>query len=574
MADLQSTVVPCGWAGLDTDSAPEAILDGLAPEHKNFLLHHEKEMRIRGPLVSHSTLAIGSNVQVTGIWNFGNKALVGLMAADATAVREPWVAPYKNASSAAPLAEPNTTMKLIDFDAMTVSNVTAAQGTTIMGRGERIGNSVYGFAYSGTTDDNTGTNGYVHQRSLLRWDGTTTAPTAVANAVDSGQDVKTHLNRLFALGGRDVPGGLSTHEFNTLYWTDPGGPVHSTAADWQDDVSGLTNKIVIDADNPNDFGVGLVKVGGTLAILKRRSLHVLSGYSSDTFTLRTFSSDIGCVDARTIVEHDDGCYFLSAEGYMYFDGSVLENVSKRISTELVSNVAQTVGTNGVDGGRAFASKLPNHYILLTIMNQTPSTGVIGSVAQSYLFHAPTRRWSRYHSLATANTIPVASGRTSEVPFLIDGTNAVRLDYLTNPDATSAANRGLDVVAGTTRRIPAKWKSAMINFSTPLYMSQIHRILVDYTFRLNSGGDNANDAWYVSLYEGTGRELQAAYQLDAMGSATTYLYRRRHVQDNFFEVSDAQLVVEWYEDGSWPAVADGRIYDCFVEYKTSRQRRAT
>lgn len=578
MSDLKSIVVPCGYAGLDTESAADTVLEGHAPEHVNFLVHHDYEMRMRGPLASHTTLTIGSNVIVTGIWGFGNKALVGLATADATAVREPWTAPFRPAT-AAQLAEPVTTMKLIDFDALTVSDVSAAQGTVIGGKGVRIGAYVYGFAYSAGTDDDidpTAGSQFVHRRALLRWDGTTSAPTAVTDAVDSGQDVAVHYNRLFALGGRDVPGGGTAHNLNSLYFTDNGGPISGTAASWQDDVSGLTNQIVIDGDNPDDFGVGLAHMNDKLAIFKRRSTHLLTGYSSDTFALSVFSSDIGCVDARSIIEHDDGCYFLSAEGYMYFDGSVLENVSGPIQSELVTATDLTVGSHGTDGGKAFAQKLPNHYILLTLANQTFSTGALGTVQKSYLFHAPTRRWSRFTSNATANTIPVAAGRSAYTPFIIDGAKAVKTEYLTLPEAAATSTRGLDVVAGTTRRIPSKWKSPIIRMATPFYMAQIHRILVDYTFRLHDGADSDQDAWYVSLQEGTGRDLvDDPYQLYAMADDSAYLYRRRNVYDDFYEVADCQLTVEWYTDGvSYPAVADARIYDCYLEYQITRQRRST
>lgn len=572
MAELKVERVPCGYQGLDTESAPEAVPDGFAPEHRNFLLHHEMEMHMRGPLTDHTTLTIGSDVIVTGIWSFGNAALVGLAATNATATREPWRAPYSPAT-AAELAEPVTTMKLVDFDAMTVSNVAAAQGTVIMGRGTRIGDKVYGFAYSGGTDDDTGAT-YVHRRSLLAWDGTTSAPAAVANAPDSGLDIITHFNRLFTLGGRDVPGGGTTHEFNTLYFSDNGGPVSALAAEWQDDVSGLTNKIVVDADNPDDFGVALGKAGDALVILKRHSVHLLTGYDQDTFTLKPYSQDVGCVDARSVVQFNDGVYFMSEEGYMFFDGSVLEPVDDMIRTEIVANVDQTVGRHGSDGSKVHAIKLPNHYILLTIVNQSFIDGSLGTVQASYLYHAPTRRWSRFDSAATANPVPVAAGNTHWTTFLIDGDHAVKADYITIPEACPSDERGFDSVASTDARITPQWKSRLIRFGTPLFMSQFHRVLVDYKFVLDDGADSDQLAWYVSAQEGTGREVLAEYQLYAMGDDTAYLYRRRNVHDEFNEVSDAQLTIEWHEDDSTPAVNDARIFDCYIEYQTTRQRRST
>lgn len=529
---------------------------------------------MRGPLADHPALNLGTDEIVTGVWSFGNKALVGLASKSATATGEYQTAPYRKVAAAAELAEPNTTMKLVDLDADTVTDVTAAQGTVIAGRGTRIGSYVYGFAYSGTTDDSTN-GGYVHRRSLLRWDGTTTAPTAVTNAPDSGQAVRGHYNRLFVLGGRDVPGALTAHEFNTLFFSDPGGPVNLLAADWQNDVSGLSNKIVVDVDNPDDFGVGLAKIGDNLAIFKRRSVHVLSGYSDTTFQLRTFTTDVGCVDARTIVEQGDGCYFLSEQGYHYFDGVQMTLVSEPILSELATVTQQTVGISGDDGGRAEATTLPNNYILLQVGAQSFTTGAV-TEGKAYLYHMPTGRWSRFSSLATANEVPTALGRTNYLPFIIDGDRLIKAQYLTVPEAVDTTERGFDSVAsgGTTGRIPALWRSALIRVGTPLYMAQLHRLLIDYTFQLDPGADNDSDGWYVSAALGNGNTVVAEYQVPTQGSPTTYLYRRRDVADAFGEATDFQLTVEWKAGDDVPALAKAVLYDCTVEWQISRQRRST
>lgn len=591
---VAQTLVPA-FGGIDTASSPSFMDKVKAPLVRNLLVDRPGVLPIRGPIVNHTELSLGTSLIPTGTWQFNNKILVGYMEQSASAKRDPWVAPYRKAAASGDLSLGNTTnMKLVDLDALTVSNVTVTDRHQVIGPGSaRIGAYVYGYGYSCNTATNPAVSengGFLFRRRLLRWDGTTTVPTIYTNAPEGSQAVLAHLNRLWVLGGRDVPGGSpSTIEQNTLYFSRPAGPTTDTAAQWTDPVSGLVNKIVVDSDDQNDFGVGLAKVDQNLVIFKRRSIHVLYGYSPTTFTLRPATMNFGCIDQRSIVETHQGVYFLSDQGYMFYDGTQFTNVSgNELSNSLLSAALTAVGDLGLDGGRAVATKLPNDYILLSICAQTTSSGAQLSTPRfSALLHTPTAAWSLFQSDVLSNPTPIALGRTSLNAWIFDANKVVKADYLTMPEQKPASTGGKDectVSAATQRaRIPAVWQSRLYSLASPLGHSQLHRLLVDYHFAVEGTADDADNGFFVSLIQGNGTPLLfdsgavSEKQLPAQGHPTTgYLFRRRHVLDIFSECADVQLRIEWKQDsgGDFPAVAKAEIYDCTVEYQPSRQKRAT
>jgi hypothetical protein len=586
MAPLRWQGIIPGYQGLDTDTAPDNLADGFAPVHENFVVHRNGLLQMRGPLVNHTALDLGSNEIVAGAWYWNNKVLVGLVAASVSATGEPWTGHYRKVSAEANLALGETTMKLVDLDALTVSNVSAGvtQANIIGGRGARLGGHTYGIAYASSAASVNENGGRLWLRKLLRWDGTTTAPTAYTNAPEGAQDIRTHLNRLFVLGGRSnhIGSSLTTIQANALYFSDnviPAAGLADAASSWQNDATGLLNIMIVDSDNANDFGVGLAKVGDNLVIFKRRSVHILYGYSSDTFQLRTVTSDIGCLDQRSIVEYEDGCYFLSDQGYMWFDGEQIVNTSENLRTSLAVAGAQTVGDAGVDGGRAVATKLANDYVLLSIQKQTFSTGaqVADSSRFCALMHTPTGRWSKFSSDATANPTPVHVSRTLSQPYLIDGTRVQKCHLLTAPEQAAEADRGYDKVGGaspSTQEIPSKWWSALYQLSTPPYYSQLHRFMFDYGFVVDGAADGAHGGWYVQLVDGTGTVLHTEYQVPSAGDPTGYLFRRRDVADSFNEAGECQVRVEWRGTGTPLALVKAEIYGGTIEFSTARQRRSS
>ena len=141
--------------------------------------------------------------------------------------------------------------------------------------------------------------------------------TTLTAAPHGGFDINGYQQRLWMLGGVDTPGGLKVHEPTTLYWTIPvatagaGVPLGSASADWKDPVTGLTNKVQMDADT-QDYGVGLATVRNGLIIFRRSSVYLLKGSTSANYTLIPISQEVGCFDPRSIVETDHGVYFMSS----------------------------------------------------------------------------------------------------------------------------------------------------------------------------------------------------------------------------------------------------------------------
>lgn len=427
--------------------------------------------------------------------------------------------------------------------------------------------------------------GTEYARRLLRWDGSPLEPYVHEHAIEGGQDVRAHLNKLFVLGGRDTPSLQAAQpdpippwwnkiEPSTLFWTIEDGPINDEYTEWQDPVEGTTNKITVDSDN-EDFGVGLAKVGQNLAILKRKSLHVLYGYSEDTFTVKTISSSIGCVDRRSIVEADEGMYFLSDRGLYFYDGSQLKNVSTSVQSVLRSAVENTVGQDGPVFGRAEVVKLDNNYLLLTICNVAEVAAAVVQSEESrlsLLYHTPSGRWSSFSSLATNSATPIDLLTTPDHASLFDGRNLATLDALTSPTRAPAADRGKDTVAATEARIPSRWRARVLELASPLRAAQLQRILMDYVFQTDAPADNQGDGWYVTVYRGDGSIAIPEFQVPAQGDPSSFLARRRITHENFTELQDAIVVVEWKADGTdVPTVLAAEIHNTVLEFQPSYKR---
>lgn len=451
-----------------------------------------------------------------------------------------------------------------DFGLSIALNYTVSNGATIESGIDYMSLTVYYTTSTTVVADSTPAKAAASRstqwaRPLLSWNGLDHEPVALTYAPTGGQDVKAHLNRLFVLGGKDVPSIQAAApnplpswwdqiEPNTLFWSVSDGPVKNTAAEWRDPVSNVTNKITIDTDN-EDFGVGLATVGQNLAIFKRNSVHALYGYSNDTFTIKTISASIGCVDRRSIVEVDDGVYFLSRAGYYFFDGSKLTNVSLGLASELAQITDDTVGLNGQSFGRATATRLPNNYILLSICNLTyDGTDLVQSVETfAALLHTPSGRWSRFTSDATSADVPFAVFRSSDYSVLFDGVNIVHVNPVTTPETQLDEHRGLDTIGTTIKRIPSRWRSRLMELAGATQKTHLERVFFNYVFK-QPGDDSQHSGWYVKVYRGDGTVAVAEFRVPNQGNlGGSYFDRRQKTVEAMPELQDATVVVEWRDD---------------------------
>lgn len=577
MARLLARNIPPAVNGLDTTSGPAAVPTGKAPVVDNFLLDQPGKMRMRGGFFGYSTWQLPDN-RVCGAWEHNGKLLLGLATTGAVA-SEPCFAPLAPSSFAVAAG-----IRLFDPANTSVSALTTISGAVDLddvpwGKGVRLGSYVYGYSYSSpsTATDDAGSNAPLRQ--LLRWDGTAAAPTKYANAPRGAQDVAVHLNRLWVLCGTDPSAPASAPvTLNTLYWTDNAGPTSDGLSFWQDDVSGLVNKIVIGDQDPNDYGVALALLNQNLVILKRRSIYVLYGTSPDTFTMRRVTSKVGCIDPRSVVESEEGIYFLSQDGYMFFDGTSFTNLSQQanVDEEISAAIALGLPSSGssVGNARAVACKLPNNHILLTINLRTASTP-FWQTEFCMLLHTTTNSWATVSSDLATEFGPSAVGYSRERAIVFVNRYPILANQLTSPRAVPESSyKHLDVLRlpggsdPALAGIPARWRSSVEFLSSPVTKAQLHRLIVESSFCI---ADSAEPGWYVSLTNSEDRALLDEFQVPSQGEDSTFYPRiARSVEDCFAETDDVQVNMEWRSGAEVIPIERAEIYGATVEYQPSRQ----
>lgn len=283
------------WRGLDVSSGPEDVLPGYSPVMVNFLPGRKGRVPIRGGMGAGSAATAITISSAPGGWTVDDTLFWATGAAGGFALSL-----YNNPTPASIVAASSVQASL-----NTVTKLSKSYAI--------IGGSAYGPALG-------------IAKGLVRFNGSTTAVTEVANSPVQAQAVANHLSRLFVLGG-SVPGTATPINPNSLYWTDPNpatGLAGGTLAVWQDDASGLTNQIVLpDGEN----WLGLLSVQRTLYVLSTNSLYQLTGTTPSTFTLSRIA-DVGLAgDGHAYCAADTGFYFVANDGLRYWDGAQMDNVS-------------------------------------------------------------------------------------------------------------------------------------------------------------------------------------------------------------------------------------------------------
>lgn len=527
MAELQTQRIKPAFEGWNTEAAPDYVTDVQAPLVQNLLCRPGK-LVMRGPITS-SLNVVAADSSMWGQMVRGNEALLYL----------------KNTSTLVEGAYH------VNIDTAVVTSL----GAMTLAAGKRWVN------YDNTI--------YLDAGRFRRWTGGAVLPTdyAVGNAPHNASDIAVHAERVFSGGGYLGPSTPSGTR--NLYYSVPGGPTTATLADWQDPVSGLTNLIVVGRDEDDPI-VALASVGSNLAILKRRSLWLLTGTGSTTFAARQFSADLGCIDAHSVVSRGDGCYFLSDSGYFYWDGAQLEDVSRSVSTSLTNAVDDVYGlqTNAwstdriVAGINTQAVVIEPDVILLSIGTDTTP----GQFCAMYDYKR--QAWSQFSSDSLFRDAPSSFVAFKSKRAAWDGKN---LAYLNNVSLPAPTTTGIDTVNAVSTAIPVKWHSRLARLASPANAAQLHRLLLDYKFQLAAGADDSANGWFVTLVGGDGTTLLTEFQVPAQGSTTAYLYRRRSTKDVFNEAVDAQLRVEWR--GSGTSLLSAELYDATLEFQSGRQRAA-
>jgi hypothetical protein len=217
----------------------------------------------------------------------------------------------------------------------------------------QINNTAFGFNWQ--LSNNTGANQNMLQFAsdaqaftvvvYYQTGGTNTAPVAQTGYPTGAVDITQYQSRIWLACGCDVPASGTHHEPTTIFWTNPvtsTNPLLNTAADFQytDPVSGITstNKVVID-NNGSDPVMGFGRITGAMIIFRRSSVYVLKGTTTANYQITKVSGDIGCLDPRSIVESDEGVYFMSLQGLMLTNGSRITAVSTGVAQALQTALA-------------------------------------------------------------------------------------------------------------------------------------------------------------------------------------------------------------------------------------------
>lgn len=488
--------------GLNTSASANYIPPRQSRRVEN-LLPGQGRLYLRGPITRKLTL--GAIDPTPDIWTSGNKVLIKTVAQH----------------------------RVVDAAAGTVTTVSPAR-VQESSRHARVGDFVYGAV--------TPTAGAI--RDLGMWNPAAGTVVTSANAPVDFIDLKQYASRLFVLGG-SVPGTTPIQQFN-LYWSDTGGPSAGTLAQWQDDVSGLTNIITY---AQLDAPVALARCGRSLAILMRHSIYVLTGDGASSFALRLAVSGVGCLDSLSVVESADGCYFLTDSGYVYFDGSGV----RPISTDIL-------GPNGLLEGLPSnnyrASLVADNYLLVSKCDKSTLVGT------SYLYSMANSAWTTLTSFlmpAVSVWMPV---KLSDYDLAFDGSDLYDISLITRPEAATIPGRDTDGVSAT-QAIRVQFYSRIARLSGPSNKSQLQRALIDYALTVPTGTYLAA----VELYDANGIQIT---QLSSLPSKPSGVTLQRYQEDTFVEADAVSIHVSTPSSSSVYA-SNFELYDMWIEFLSAQLR---
>lgn len=383
-------------------------------------------------------------------------------------------------------------------------------------------------------------------------------------------------------GANKIEAATAGFEPNTLWFSDAGGPVGNEKKYWQDDVSGLINRIIVGDDDQRDFGVGLGVVGGTLIIFKRKSIWALYGTSPESFQVRNLTYEYGCIDPHSILESHYGVYFASQRGLMYYNGESFTQVDEDINNVTLPLMEEVAGSQkqqeeGNGFGRICVEDIGNGYLMMTIAKQARAG--LGTIMNSFcgIMNYETHNWAEVtggEGAFLGAGVPLFVTKVLNQPVIFDGARFTDIIELTNPDNPNHAN--IDKANGKSTAIPAKVVTDRIMLSSPGYVSQLHRLMQDYTWPVAEndtiGGEKLG--WWFTMKNSDGTVVQEPVQFPGHGWAglTKYLRGRRWENDDFNEVTDATIEIEWKNNGTDEPFGP-ELYDATLEFSITRQRRS-
>lgn len=564
-SELRTQIVAAPTGGYDSETADMLVPSNKARDLLNMLPGRNGKVVMRGGVGGHFApdVILGSdtyNATVSGFWVFNDYILVSFLSGGVNYWRA------------------------IDIENMaTLGVAVSAAATAMTGYRPTMGsvrafNYVYGLAVPSPFDP--------HQRALPygvwdqptgalihRWDGTA-GPIATmvvqynSTAAPAGaRQIIYHLGRLWALGG-SVPGTAAPVYKARLYYSMDVTTVALTNAigGWQ--TAGSINQIVMDGGE-NDYIVGGAILNGRLVILRRESIWVMSGTSPENFQLRRVAN-VGCIDQQSILEWNDGIFFMSDTGLQFFDGAASSLVSGPITTELLS----TISTNLVYG--VTLTQLSTDFISVTANTDTQSK------RRAWLYHVPTASWTRFTAGinvfdTVADRAPRFILRTSNYPYAWDGQTISDLKYLVNPNWQGNDVVGRDIkyfAGGGQGAIIPKVTTRNFKLAASELKSALTRLFADYVTIGEPNFTSGTLRWNVSIQDHRGVEL-ATTTLDgdfpSAGNVLTVGQLIRRVKDIRAEVETVRLVLTLEGGAGGQGAQQADLHDLALEYQPAQWR---
>lgn len=415
--------------------------------------------------------------------------------------------------------------------------------------------AVFGsFTYGASTRNNFG------RSPMWKWDGQTVAAgfSTLVQGPDEVQSLTVFASRLMALAQR-APGALgvpATQTNSILYWTDADWGGADTLASWQDDVTGLVNKIVLPTGGTYH---SLIVVGDVLYILGTAGICALRGSGPSNWVLkkvltlpvqRALDGSAG-VPAIAV---DNTLHFMSDQGIMSFDGYSARVISNPIRERIA----------GATNTTTEAVRLSSDYVGWRI-------GDNWSDAQSrwYAYHIPTGSWCRLSSTALTGTgIPKWLGATNTgAIWAANNTRIANISSLVLPENTKAEvlvdtqpQNARDGLTGPV--ITATARSRLLDLGTLTTKAQLNKIRGEVILQQKTAPNPATLT--MSVKDEAGNVLGSA-----VVNADTSAQKKLVTFDCFEEVDNCFL--EWVLVTNATQYITFEVHDAEIDYQPARSR---
>ena len=151
-------------------------------------------------------------------------------------------------------------------------------------------------------------------------DPLTIAPLTYSSSLPNHKFLAYQSGVLFAAGA------TGEGEQTQLYYSRPDMPYS------------MTQYLSVGSGHDTDAITGLAAFQGVLVIFKYNSIWILTGNSSDTFSLSKVVPGIGCRSHHSIVDAGEALYFLGEDGFYVFDGAMARKVSGATTADPVGPI--------------------------------------------------------------------------------------------------------------------------------------------------------------------------------------------------------------------------------------------